>query len=138
MDTAELIRQVMNEVMANLDLDKDPVAPAAAAGRGAAADAGRVDASQYPLGEKAPERIRAANGRPLSEFSFEKLKSGELQAEDFRIAPQTLELQAQVAESAGRDALARNMRRAAELIAVPDDELLEVYGALRPYRSTKA
>lgn len=138
MDTEELIRQVMNEVMANLDLDKDTVAPAAAAGRGAAADAGRVDASQYPLGEKAPERIRAANGRPLSEFSFEKLKSGELQAEDFRIAPQTLELQAQVAESAGRDALARNMRRAAELIAVPDDELLEVYGALRPYRSTKA
>ena len=39
MDTEELIRQVMNEVMANLDLDKDTVAPAgAAAGRGAAAD----------------------------------------------------------------------------------------------------
>ena len=32
MDTEELIRQVMNEVMANLDLDKDTVAPAAAAG----------------------------------------------------------------------------------------------------------
>jgi propanediol dehydratase small subunit len=47
-------------------------------------------------------------------------------------------MQAQVAESVGRDTLARNMRRAAELIKVPDAELLEVYNALRPYRSTKA
>lgn len=30
------------------------------------------------------------------------------------------------------------MRRAAELIKVPDDELLDVYNAMRPYRSTKA
>lgn len=66
------------------------------------------------------------------------MKSGELTAADFRIAPETLELQAQVAESADRDALARNLRRAAELIAVPDEEVLQVYNALRPYRSTKA
>ena len=66
------------------------------------------------------------------------MKSGELTADDFRIAPETLEMQAQVAESVGRDTLARNMRRAAELIKVPDAELLEVYNALRPYRSTKA
>ena len=46
-------------------------------------------------------------------------------------------MQAQVAESVGRDTLARNMRRASELIAVPDDELLTIYNALRPYRSTK-
>jgi propanediol dehydratase small subunit len=30
------------------------------------------------------------------------------------------------------------MRRAAELIAVPDDQLLIIYNSLRPYRSTKA
>ena len=30
-----------------------------------------------------------------------------------------------------------NLRRAAELIAVPDDRLLEIYNALRPYRSSK-
>ena len=28
-------------------------------------------------------------------------------------------------------------KRQAELIAVPDDRLLEIYNALRPYRSTK-
>ena len=37
-----------------------------------------------------------------------------------------------------RDAIARNFRRAAELIRVPDDRILEMYNALRPYRSTKA
>ena len=34
--------------------------------------------------------------------------------------------------------MARNMRRAAELIKVPDAELLGIYNSLRPYRSTKA
>ena len=47
-------------------------------------------------------------------------------------------LQAQVAESAGRGFFATNLRRAGELIPVPDARLLEIYNALRPYRSTKA
>ena len=38
---------------------------------------------------------------------------------------------------AGRDRLAMNFERAAELTAVPDDRILEIYNALRPYRSTK-
>ena len=33
--------------------------------------------------------------------------------------------------------LIRNLRRAAELIAVPDARLLEIYNAMRPYKSTK-
>ena len=63
--------------------------------------------------------------------------SGELTADDMRISPETLEYQAQVAESVNREAFAGNLRRAAELIAVPDERLLEIYNALRPYRSTK-
>ena len=66
-----------------------------------------------------------------------KVINGELSADDMRIAPETLEMQAQVAESVHREAFAGNLRRAAELIAVPDDRLLEIYNALRPYRSTK-
>ena len=132
MDQEQLIRQIMAEVMANLG--KDSVAfqkksPAAA---------GAIGRDQYPLGEKMPEKVKSATGKALSTFTLEKVKSGELTAEDFRIAPETLEMQAQVAESVDRDTLARNMRRAAELIAVPDDQLLSVYNALRPYRSTKA
>ena len=55
---------------------------------------------------------------------------------DLRIAPETLELQAQIAESAGRRQLAENLRRAAELVRVPETRILEVYQALRPGRST--
>ncbi|MCD8232977.1 MAG: diol dehydratase small subunit, partial [Cloacibacillus porcorum] len=57
---------------------------------------------------------------------------------DLPISPESGEMQAPVAESVGRGAFANNMRRAAELIAVGDDRLLEIYNALRPYRSTKA
>ncbi|MGC3994611.1 MAG: diol dehydratase small subunit [Propionicimonas sp.] len=134
MESEELIRQIMSEVMANLGKDQVAFAKKPAA----ASATGTIDRSSYPLGERMPQQIKAATGKPLSEFSFAKVKSGELGAEDFRIAPETLELQAQVAESVGRDTLARNMRRAAELIKVPDAELLDVYNALRPYRSTKA
>ena len=132
MESEELIRQIMAEVMANLG--KDQVSSA----QKPAAATGTVDAASYPLGEKMPGQIRSATGKVLADFSLDQVTAGQLTAEDFRIAPETLELQAQVAESVGRDTLARNMRRAAELIKVPDDELLRVYNALRPYRSTKA
>ena len=132
MDQEQLIRQIMAEVMANLGKDsvtfqKKSPTPGGSIGR-----------DQYPLGEKMPDKVKSATGKVLADFTLDKVKSGELKAEDFRIAPETLEMQAQVAESVDRDNLARNMRRAAELIAVPDDQLVSVYNALRPYRSTKA
>ncbi len=135
MDSEELIRQIMAEVMANLGTDTVTSAKRSRATITAGAIVGRA---QYPLGEKVPEKIKSATGKPLSEFSLDKVESGAMSAEDFRIAPETLEFQAQVADSVGRESFARNLRRAAELIAVPDDELLSVYNALRPYRSTKA
>ena len=73
----------------------------------------------------------------LEDITLEKVLSGEIHADDIRISPETLEMQAQIAESMNRDAIARNFRRAAELIRVPDDRILEMYNALRPYRSTK-
>ena len=84
-----------------------------------------------------PEAIKTPTGKPYASLSYEKVISGELTSDDMRIAPETLEMQAQVAESVGREAFAGNLRRAAELIAVPDERLLEIYNALRPYRSTK-
>lgn len=134
MESEELIRQIMSEVMKNLNSDQVTFAKKPAP----SANGDCVDQSHYPLGEKVPERIKSATGKVLADFTLDKVLSGELKAEDFRIGPDTLELQAQVAESVDRDTLARNMRRASELISVPDDELLEVYNSLRPYRSTKA
>ena len=47
-------------------------------------------------------------------------------------------MQAAVALAAGRTQLAESLERAAELAAVPDELLLEVYTALRPRRATAA
>ena len=74
----------------------------------------------------------------LADITLEKVIAGQIKSEDMRISPETLEMQAQVAESVNRGAFASNLRRAAELIAVPDKRILEIYNALRPYRSTKA
>ena len=63
--------------------------------------------------------------------------AGEIKPEDIRISKETLEMQAQIAEEMNRYAIARNFRRAGELISVPDERVLEMYNALRPYRSTK-
>lgn len=102
------------------------------------APSGHVTAADYPLSEKSADKIKSPSGKRLSDMKLDQMLDGSLTAEDMRISPETLEMQAQVAESVGRDAFAGNMRRASELIAVPDDRLLEIYNALRPYRSTKA
>jgi len=130
MDQEQLIRQVVAEVMKTLAAEKTQGSPALA-------PAGSVTAEDYPLGAKMPQNIKSPSGKRLADMKLEQVLSGELGADDMRIAPQTLEMQAQVAESVGRSAFARNLRRAAELIAVPDERLLEIYNALRPYRSTK-
>ncbi len=136
MDQEQLIRQIMAEVMKNLgsaDQVSFAKAPAAAAGT-----AGKVGVAQYPLAEKSPELVTTQSGVKLNDLTWNDVKSGKLKAADFRISAETLELQAQVADDSGRGPLARNMRRAAELVAVPDERLLAIYNALRPYRSTKA
>ena len=124
MDQELLVRQIMQEVMKNMQ------------GSAAACECeSKVTVEDYPLGEKKPELIKSASGKYLT---LQGVIDGKLDAKDFRITKETLELQAQVAESAGRGFFATNLRRAGELIPVPDARLLEIYNALRPYRSTKA
>ena len=92
----------------------------------------------YPLSKKKANVVKSATGKKLDEFTMENVMNGTIGAADCRIAPETLEMQAQVAESVNRASFARNLRRAAELIAIPDARILEIYNSLRPYRSTKA
>jgi propanediol dehydratase small subunit len=56
----------------------------------------------------------------------------------FHISPETLRAQAEIAREAGFTQLGGNLRRAAELTAVPNEELLSMYELLRPGRSTHA
>jgi propanediol dehydratase small subunit len=110
-------------------------------GRGAVASqpaTGKLDAQRdYPLAQKRPDLVRSQTGLSLNEITLEKATSGKLTFDDVKICPETLEYQAQIAESAGRPHLARNLRRAAEMTRIPDARVLEIYNALRPYRSTK-
>jgi propanediol dehydratase small subunit len=91
---------------------------------------------QYPLGEHESERIISRTGRPLSELTLDNIRAGRVAADDFTIHPETLRAQATVAEEAGFAQLAANLRRAAELALVPDEKVLAIYEALRPYRVT--
>lgn len=92
----------------------------------------------YPLATRRPELVKAPGGRPLKDITLDRVLSGEIKAEELRITPETLKMQAEIAESVGRVQFARNLRRAAELTSVPDERILEIYNALRPYRSTRA
>ncbi|MCR4891805.1 MAG: diol dehydratase small subunit [Lachnospiraceae bacterium] len=131
MNQDELTRLV-NDVLKSLSASGVSVAPAAAPAAGT-----KVTKENYPLADKMGDKLLSPTGKKFSDMKIEQIYDGTLTAEDLRIAPETLEMQAQVSESAGNAAFATNLRRAAELIAVPDDRLLEIYNALRPYRSTK-
>ena len=88
----------------------------------------------YPLGEHAAETLRAASGRPFAEISLEAAISGELTTDDLRISAETLRAQAAMARQGGYAELATNLERAAELTAVPNETMLEMYNQLRPHR----
>ena len=55
-------------------------------------------------------------------------------AGDIRISADVLKLQARIARAAGRDRLALNLERAADLVAVPQDLILDTYEMMRPGR----
>ena len=74
---------------------------------------------------------QARSGRDASDVTLESLRRGELTADDVRIHPDTLEHQAQVAEQHANPQLAANLRRAAELTALPDDEVHRALVALK-------
>ena len=92
--------------------------------------------SDYPLGTRRPDLVSTPGGIPLGDVTLDALRAGELAADEMRATPETLRMQAEVALAAGRTQLAESFERAAELAAVPDDLLLEIYTALRPRRAT--
>lgn len=91
----------------------------------------------YPLAARRPELLRTPTGKPIDDLTMQAVLSGEVAPDDLRISPDTLRLQAQIAERVGRTQLARNFRRAAELTALPDELVLSIYNSLRPNASTK-
>jgi propanediol dehydratase small subunit len=89
----------------------------------------------YPLAEKRPELIEGRRGKRLDDVTIEKVLSGEVEIDDLRITPQALTLQAEISRAAGRPMLAENFERAAELVDVPQDFIMQAYELLRPGRA---
>jgi propanediol dehydratase small subunit len=94
--------------------------------------------TDYPIGTRRPDLVTTPGGVPLDEITLDALRAGALASDEIRATPSTLRLQAEVALATGRAQLAESLERAAELAAVPDDLLLDVYTALRPRRATGA
>ncbi len=101
-------------------------------------DRKRLFKEDYPLAVKRPELLVGPRGKGFDELTLANIESGKVAFEDFKITPDALEYQAQIAEDDGGHQIAANLRRAAELSKVPDARVLEIYNAMRPHRSTKS
>ncbi len=94
--------------------------------------------NRYPLGEQPTDAVHSATGLTLDQITLDAVMDGRVNATDLRISGDTLRTQAVIAEQAGFRSFAQNLRRGAELVEIPDDELLRIYTALRPRRSSYA
>ena len=95
----------------------------------------KLGVADYPLAEKRPELIEGRRGKRLDEITLDAVISGDVQLEDLRITPAALQMQAEVGRAAGRPMLGANFERAAELVEVPQDFIMQVYELLRPGRA---
>ena len=80
--------------------------------------------------------VRTKTGYTLDQLTIDAVLDGKLGIDDFRISAEQLRRQAEASEKAGYRQLAENLRRAAELTTIPNEEILAIYDALRPGRST--
>lgn len=89
----------------------------------------------YPLAENAADRVKTPTGKLLSDLTVSAVVEGDVTAEDLAITPTALQLQAEIARQADRLTLAENFNRAAELVSVPQDVIMQTYEMLRPGRA---
>ncbi len=82
------------------------------------------------------KKYYTATGKLLDDLSMEAVLKGQLSTNDFMISASTLIAQAEAAENAGYRLLANNLRRAAELTKISNEEILEIYETLRPGRTS--
>ena len=95
-------------------------------------------AVDYPLSVNRRDLLVTPTGKPLDAITMPAVMAGDVDAADLRITPETLRLQAQISEKSGRPALGANLRRAAEMTALSDERVLQIYNALRPNASSRA
>ena len=92
----ELLERMVKEVMVSLagngTVNNNEVAPKST---------NKVNRQDYPLSIKRTDLVKFATGKKLEDITIENVMSGKIGAEDCRIAPETLEMQAQSRKSGG-------------------------------------
>lgn len=95
----------------------------------------KLTINDYPLAENRDDLVRSQNGKTLDELKLSALEKGDVVMADLRITARALEMQGDIARTSNRTKLADNFDRAAELVDIPQDYLMEVYELLRPGRA---
>ncbi|SLN49864.1 Propanediol dehydratase small subunit [Roseovarius litorisediminis] len=90
--------------------------------------------ADYPLSESQDDSICGPRGVPLNKITLAAVTAGDIEIEDLRISRDALLAQARIARATGRETLARNFERGAELINVPQEVIMQTYEMLRPGR----
>ncbi|MEI0492414.1 diol dehydratase small subunit [Brachyspira intermedia] len=126
----QLLEKMIKEIVSNINNTSNS--------RSISNSSVEISAKDYPLGYNRKDLIKTSTGKSLDDITLEAVMNDRVGPNDVRITAETLEYQAKIAESVGRKIFAMNLRRAAELTRISDDRILEIYNALRPFRSTKA
>jgi propanediol dehydratase small subunit len=95
----------------------------------------KLELDDYPLAETRPGEVRGARSLSLDDITLDAVMAGDVSMEDLRITSKALKQQAEIAQAAGRPALAANFLRAAELTGVPQEVIMATYELLRPGRA---
>lgn len=74
----------------------------------------------------------------MTDITVQNTIDGKLGLADLRMDPAVLAQQAVVAAEGGNPQLAENFLRAAEMATMDDEDVMALYEALRPHRSTAA
>ena len=126
----QLLEKMIKEIVSNINNTSNS--------RSISNSSVEISAKDYPLGYNRKDLIKTSTGKSLDDITLDAVMNDRVGPNDVRITAETLEYQAKIAESVGRKIFAMNLRRAAELTRISDDRILEIYNALRPFRSTKA
>ena len=92
---------------------------------------------KYPLAEHERENITSKTGKRFTDITLEEVMKGHISPDDIKISKEILQAQGDVAMETGNAPMKQNLDRAAELVDVPDEVILQMYDKLRPNRSTK-
>lgn len=97
----------------------------------------KMTRKDYPLYGKHRDLVKTPTGKNLDDIHLSDVVNGKIKGDEMRITANALRWQGEIAASAGRPSIQKNFQRAAELTKVPDSRVLEMYNALRPFRSSK-